>query len=212
MAIKSEDGLLPGFLDPVQESTRTFRVLMNAMAHPGRVCELSAVLPPPPPLYPATGAICLTLLDLDTPLWIDPSGFPEAVLTYLRFHCGCPIASGPGEAAYAILGDGRAAPELSRFRRGDPSYPDQSATVILQVESLSNLQGTRLRGPGIESEIRLHATGLSSAFWPDLKTNHEQFPLGVDVVLVAPTSICGLPRTVEVLDKQIIRTQERTNR
>ena len=70
--------------------------------------------------------------------------------------------------------------------------------MIIQVESLSNSQGARLKGPGIETEIRLHATGVSDAFWPDLKTNNEQFPLGVDVVLVTPASICCLPRTVEV--------------
>jgi alpha-D-ribose 1-methylphosphonate 5-triphosphate synthase subunit PhnH len=144
---------------------------------------------------------------LDTPLWIDPSGSSEAILAYLRFHCGSPMAADPGEAAYAILGDGHATPELSRFCQGDPSYPDQSATVIIQVESLSNLQGTRLKGPGIESEIRLHATGINRAFWTELKQNNEQFPLGVDVLLVSPAAICGLPRTVEVLSG----AGERTN-
>jgi alpha-D-ribose 1-methylphosphonate 5-triphosphate synthase subunit PhnH len=197
MGMKSEDGLLPGFADPVRDSTQTFRTIMNAMAHPGRVYELPALPEPPAPLYPATGAVCLTLLDLETPLWIDPSASSRAVASYLRFHCGCTISQDPGEAAYAIIGDG-CAPELRRFRSGDPLYPDQSATVIIQVECLSNLQGHRLKGPGIEAEIRLHATGMSSAFWPDLKANNEQFPLGVDVLLVSPASICGLPRTVEV--------------
>jgi alpha-D-ribose 1-methylphosphonate 5-triphosphate synthase subunit PhnH len=172
---------------------------MNAMAHPGRVYELPALPEPPSPLYPATGAICLTLLDLETPLWLAPCAASGPAVSYLRFHCGCPISQNRGEAAYSIIGDGRTTPELSHFRRGDPSYPDQSATVIIQVESLSNSQGTRLQGPGIESEIRLHAAGISSAFWPELKANNEQFPLGVDVLLVSPASICGLPRTVEVL-------------
>ncbi len=198
MEMKSEDGLLPGFSDPVQDSTQTFRVVMNAMAHPGRVYELPALPESPAPLYPATGAVCLTLLDLETPLWIDQSASSRAVMNYLKFHCGCMITQEPGDAAYAIIGDGRTAPELSRFRRGDPGYPDQSATVIIQVESLGNSQGTRLKGPGIESEIGLHATGMSNAFWLDLKANNQQFPLGVDVLLVSPASICCLPRTVEV--------------
>ncbi len=198
MEMKSEDGLLPGFSDPVKDSTQTFRVIMNAMAHPGRVYELPTLPGPPAPLYPATGAVCLTLLDLETPLWIDPSASSGAAIGYLRFHCGCAISQDPSEATYAIIGDGRMTPELSRFRAGDPIYPDLSATVIIQVESLSNSQGARLQGPGIETEIRLHAPGISTAFWPDLKANNEQFPLGVDVMLVSPASICCLPRTVEV--------------
>jgi alpha-D-ribose 1-methylphosphonate 5-triphosphate synthase subunit PhnH len=198
MGMKSEDGLLPGFVDPVRDSTQTFRTIMNAMARPGRVYQLPALPESPAPLYAATGAVCLTLLDLETPLWLDHSASSRAVMAYLKFHCGCPISSGPGDAAYAVIGDGRTAPELSCFRCGDPIYPDQSATVIIQVESLSNSRGTRLTGPGIETEIHLHATGVSGAFWPDLKANNEQFPLGVDVLLVSPASICGLPRTVEV--------------
>lgn len=135
---------------------------------------------------------------METPLWIDQSASSEAVVSYLRFHCGCAISQDLGEAAYAIIGDGRRVPELSRFCRGNPLYPDQSATVIIQVESLSNSQGARLKGPGIETETRLQATGVSNAFWADLKANNEQFPLGVDVLLVSPASICGLPRTLEV--------------
>lgn len=198
MEMKSEDGLLPGFADPVQDSTQNFRVVMNAMAHPGKVYMLPALPESPLPLYSATAAICLTLLDLETPLWLDRSASSAAVANYLKFHCGCPISPHPGAAAYAVIGDGRTTPELSCFHCGDANYPDSSATVIIQVESLSNSQGVRLKGPGIETEIRLHATGMSDVFWPGFMTNHEQFPLGVDVVLVTPVSICCLPRTVEV--------------
>ncbi len=193
-----EDGLLPGFTDPVRESTQSFRVIMNAMAHPGRVYELPALLQVPRPLYPATAVVCLTLLDLETSLWMDQTASSEAVKSYLRFHCGCPISKDRGEADYAIIADGRMPPELNRFRCGDPSYPEQSATVIIQVELLSNTQGVNLEGPGIESEIRLQVVGVSDSLWPDIKANNQQFPLGVDVLLVSPASICCLPRTVQV--------------
>lgn len=196
--MKPEDGLLPGFSDPVRDSMQNFRVIMDAMAHPGRIYKLPALPRPPAPLYPSTGAVCLTLLDLETPLWVDPSASSPAVLSYLRFHCGCAVSQDPGEAAFGIIGDGRTPPELRRFSGGEPLYPDRSATVIIQVESLDNSQGVRLKGPGIETEINLQARGLSNEFWPDLRANKEQFPLGVDVLLVSPASICCLPRTVEV--------------
>jgi alpha-D-ribose 1-methylphosphonate 5-triphosphate synthase subunit PhnH len=194
------NGLLPGFLDPVQDSLKTFRVIMNAMAHPGRKYELPVLPQAPAPLYPSTAAVCLTLLDMDTPLWIEPSASPPEVINYLKFHCGCAVTRDAAEAAFAIAGPGRSLPELAAFGMGDPLYPHQSTTVLIQVESLSDLslRGVAITGPGIAEEIRVHAEGLSDAFWPALHANNEQFPQGVDVLLISPTSLCGLPRTVKV--------------
>ncbi len=193
----SGDGLLPGFADPVRDSQETFRVLMNATARPGIIHGLPVRPKPPEPLYATTGAVCLTLLDFETPLWIDPSASSGRILGYLKFHCGCPFARDPAKAAFAVIPDGRTAPELGRFRRGDPLYPDRSATVIIQVASLHHSEGVTLSGPGIEREIQLQATGLNDAFWSDFRANGEQFPLGVDVLLLSPVSVCGLPRTLK---------------
>ena len=67
------DGTIaPGFADPVFDSQATFRAALDALARPGRVAALPPVLTPPAPLNPATAALCLTLADLDTPLWLDP--------------------------------------------------------------------------------------------------------------------------------------------
>ena len=196
----SENGLLPGFLDPVQDSLKTFRVLMSAMAHPGRKYGLPVLPQAPAPLYPSTAAVCLTLLDMDTPLWIDPSASSVEAVHYLKFHCGCTVTPHGAEAAFAVTGPGRSLPDLAGFGMGDPLYPHQSTTVLIQVESLSNLslRGVAITGPGIAEEIRVHAEGLSDAFWPALHANNERFPQGVDVILISPTSLCGLPRTVRV--------------
>lgn len=196
--MKPANGLLPGFSDPVPDSQRTFRTIMNAMAHPGRIYELSSVLKVPAPLYWTTAAVCLTLLDLDTPLWVDSFGSPSEILNYLKFHCGCPLSKDSAEAAFAIVTDGRSVPSLSSFQCGDPLYPERSTTAIIQVESLRNSPEVRLKGPGIKTEMSLQAAGLNQDFWLDFRANSGKFPLGVDVLLVSPESICGLPRTVKV--------------
>lgn len=196
--MKTANVLLPGFADPVSDNQRTFRTIMNAMAHPGRIYELSSSLKVPAPLYSTTAAVCLTLLDLDTHLWVDSFGSSSEVLSYLKFHCGCPVSKNPAEAAFAIVADGRSVPLLSSFQCGDPLYPERSTTAIIQVESLRNLPEVRLKGPGIETETSLQAAGLNQDFWPDFMANSGKFPLGVDVLLVSSESICGLPRTVKV--------------
>ncbi|MEC7438954.1 MAG: phosphonate C-P lyase system protein PhnH, partial [Pseudomonadota bacterium] len=47
-------GLEGGFADPAIESARTFRLVLNAMARPGRI-ETVGTAEPPAPLCPAAG-------------------------------------------------------------------------------------------------------------------------------------------------------------
>jgi alpha-D-ribose 1-methylphosphonate 5-triphosphate synthase subunit PhnH len=195
---ESRTRLRLGFADPVLNSQRTFRFILHAMARPGNVQKIPVLPDTPPPLYPTTTAICLTLLDLDTPLWLDEVVSSPEVLGYIRFHCGCPFVNEPHKAGFALVGDGLRLPPLDGFAMGDPAYPERSTTVIVQVSDLLSFEGKRLTGPGIETVARLQVMGLADSFWPAFITNHSMFPLGVDVILTSPDSVCALPRSVKV--------------
>ena len=84
-----------GLADPVLDAQRIFRGVLDAMAHPGRIVFLPPPPEPPAPLVPATAAIALTLLDYETPIWLDHRARTEEVIAYLRFHCGAPLAELP---------------------------------------------------------------------------------------------------------------------
>ena len=187
-----------GFADPVLDSQRVFRGVLDAMAEPGRVITLDAPPSAPSRLHPATVAIALALLDFETPVWLDAAaGTPEAV-AHLRFHCGCPIVADPARARFAIIGDPDAMPEIAVFDAGSDEYPDRSATLIVQAGTLRAGRGCRLTGPGIVTEARLEVGGLSGRFWEALRGNHARFPRGVDVLLAAGPSLAALPRTTWV--------------
>jgi len=187
-----------GFADPVFDSQRVFRRVLDAMSEPGRVITVEAPPPGPVPLQPATVAIALALLDLETPLWLDGASRTPETVAYLRFHCGCPIVDEPGRAGFAIIADPDQMPQLDAFDAGTDEDPDRSATVIVQAGTLGAGRGTRLSGPGIAQDAWLDAAGLPARFWEGLRTNHGRFPRGVDVVLTAGASLAALPRTTRV--------------
>lgn len=187
-----------GLADPVLDSQRVFRAVLEAMSHPGRVVSLGLEGAPLPPLYPATLSICLALVDLETPLWLDAAGRTTAVSAHLRFHCGCPLVDDPARARFAVVAAPAAMPALDRFDPGTDEYPDRSATVIVQARTLAAGAGRRLTGPGIVSDVLLDADGLPARFWEGLRANHDRFPRGVDVLLTAGASLVALPRTTRV--------------
>ena len=192
--------MLPGLADPVLDSQRIFRAVLEAMAHPGRVAAMAGPPETPRPLHGAATAVCLALLDLDTPVWLDAAARHRDVREGLRFHCGCPIVEDPRQARFALVVDARDMPPLAAFDGGSDEYPDRSATLIVQVAELTAGEGKRLTGPGIAGEARLAVDGLPPRFWAELRDNHARFPRGVDVVLAAPAGVAALPRTTLVED------------
>jgi alpha-D-ribose 1-methylphosphonate 5-triphosphate synthase subunit PhnH len=187
----------PGLKDPVHDNHRIFRAILLTMSRPGTVTVLGNWPKPPQGLHPAAAAVCLALADADTAIWLDREA-PGDIRTYLRFHCGAEITGEARRAAFAVILDGNALPDLSRFNPGQLEYPDRSATLIIQVESIHVGHGVTLSGPGIQSETRVGIGGLHYDFWQAMQRNGSRFPLGYDVILATPTEIVALPRTVRV--------------
>ncbi|SJM32518.1 phosphonate C-P lyase system protein PhnH [Mesorhizobium delmotii] len=190
--------LAAGFGDPVFDTQAVFRGLMSAIAYPGRVVLIDRILPTPAPLNVATTALCLSLVDFETPVWLDHSGGSQDVLSHLCFHCGMPVTPDPGAARFALIADAVAMPRLSDFDAGEVEYPDRSATIVIQVPSLTDGQRTSWRGPGIERPTLAAIGGLPENFWQDWDLNRETYPLGVDVFFTCGKAIVGLPRTITV--------------
>ncbi len=186
----------PGFADPVLDSQRVFRAVLDAMAHPGRVVT-TAPLAAPPPLDAATAAVCLTVLDFETPIWLDPAAATADVVAFLRFHCGAPLVEVPATARFAVIADAARMPPIDAFEPGTDERPDLSATLVVQVGGLAGGRGARLTGPGIEGEARLEVSD-APRLWPALRTNAARFPRGVDVVLCSGAQLAALPRTTHV--------------
>jgi alpha-D-ribose 1-methylphosphonate 5-triphosphate synthase subunit PhnH len=197
--IAPEAGLLkPGFADPVFDSQASFRSLLDAMSYPARIQTLDVAVDAPAPLQAATTLLALTLLDFDTPIWLDAAAASAGVPEFLKFHCGCPITALPAEAQFGIIADAAMMPGLDRFAMGEDKYPDRSATLIVQVPSLTEGPQTSWSGPGIAERATARIAGLPEDFWAQWALNGELYPLGIDLVFACGRDIVGLPRGVKV--------------
>jgi alpha-D-ribose 1-methylphosphonate 5-triphosphate synthase subunit PhnH len=183
--------LLPGFSEPVEQAQACFRATLDAMARPGRIHQVRGPSAPFP-LAPATAAVLLTLLDQDTPTWLDESFVPAGA--WLAFHCGISMVAAP-QAAFLVASG---LPSLDLLRSGTDAEPEDSATVILQIDDLGCGPALRLSGPGLRKPTHLAVTGLPDDFISRWRANHALFPRGVDLILCAGDRIAALPRSVEI--------------
>lgn len=188
----------PAFADPTRESQAVFRKVMDAMARPGTIQDLAFAPEPPAGLDRAAGAVALTLFDFETPVWLDPKLAGGDAEGWVRFHCGCPLIGDPQGAAFAVITDAAAAPDLADFNQGDAKYPDRSTTLVIQLPSLDGGQTVTLTGPGIREQAMLSLSGLPMGFWEQVRTNHAQFQFGVDLIFVAGDRLTALPRSTHV--------------
>jgi len=188
----------PAFDDPTRESQAVFRKVMDAVARPGTIQDLAFAPVAPQGLDRAAGAVALTLFDFETPTWLDPALRGGAAEGWMRFHCGCPLTNDPAKAAFALITDALAAPDLAAFNQGDAKYPDRSTTLVFQLPSLEGGAQVTLIGPGIKDKASLALAGLPTGFWDQVQANHAKFQFGVDLIFVAGDRLTALPRSTRV--------------
>jgi alpha-D-ribose 1-methylphosphonate 5-triphosphate synthase subunit PhnH len=189
----------PGFADPVLDAQASFRALLGAMSRPGFPHRVAGPADPPLPLGPATASVLLTLLDADTPLWVDAT-FAEC-LDWIVFHTGAPVVDLTVGARFALAAT---LPDLGAFVAGGDASPEDSATLIIQVAAIgTDLTGglrMRLAGPGLRDPRTVCVVGLADDFVARWAANHALFPRGLDIVLCAGDDLVALPRSVRITE------------
>ncbi len=189
--------LAPGLADPSHDAQRLFRAILDATSHPGRIMALPEAPTGPGMLSSAAAAWLLTLADRDTPVWLDMPFDHAEVRDFLRFHTGAPTVTAREAATFGILSAGSKDP-FEGFALGSDTYPDRSASLIVEVPALRGGAPTTWRGPGIDGSTTVAIDGLPPAFWSDWQANHALFPCGLDLLFAAGREICALPRSIAV--------------
>ncbi|MBD2108084.1 phosphonate C-P lyase system protein PhnH [Nodosilinea sp. FACHB-13] len=190
---------LPGFKDPVHDAQQTFRALLDALARPG-IQQTTASLTPPEGLNPGCAAACLTLLDLETTVWLQP-GISESVRSWLLFHTGCRFTAQPQTADFAVIDRIETMPRLEEFNWGTAAYPEASTSLLIQLPALQGAESATLHGPGILDTVTIQMP-LVADFWQQWQAMTTNYPLGLDIWCFADRQVLGLPRTARFAGQQ----------
>ena len=172
--------------DMVHGTQEVFRLLLEALANPGRPASLSAQIS----LFAANGrwlAPALTLLDNECGFFWD--GSPEAG-EEIRFLSGA--AEVPLENAGFVFLSGisaeNAEPEalriLRRVKSGTYRDPHDSALVFIGTGGKKD-RSVSLKGPGIPPEGRIVPLSAAEAAW--IKARDLQgfeYPCGVEIIFL----------------------------
>lgn len=183
------EALTGGFDTPALQSARAFRAILDAMARPGTIHKVEGAAPPAP-LSVAAGVALLTLADATTPVHLAGTANCQTLRDWVAFHIGAPLVE--ADRADFAVGTWEDLQPVNRFRIGDPDYPDRSATLIIEVDRLTN-HGATLTGPGIAI-----ATWLSLPETVAFAANRSLFPLGFDCLFTLGNRLAGLPRSTRV--------------
>lgn len=197
------EALTGGFAEPVHHAQSVFRMMMDCLSRPGTVQSIVPEIDPPRPLGVAAGAIALTLLDHDTPVWLTPGLAKSAVAEWIGFHTGAPLTREKSEARFAFAEAGVPFSSFGLFATGTQEYPDRSTTIVLEVASLDKGAPLSLSGPGIRESATIAPQGLPDMFLRQWADNRALFPRGVDVVLTAGRQMLGLPRTCKIMPREV---------
>jgi len=192
-----------GFSNEAFGSQAVFRAVLQALSHPGRCVAVEHDAQTPAVGHAASAAVLLALLDGDCTLWLSPRLAASEAGAWLRFHTGCTLVSDPATARFVWVAQGDVLPALRSLNPGSDTYPDQSATCVVDVAqatvaTVGAADTWRLTGPGIQCAAALQVDGLPADFDAQWFSNHSVFPCGVDVLLGTAVHIVGLPRTTRI--------------
>lgn len=181
----------------IHQEHATFRVVLQAMSHPGTPCQLpgqESVSGEHAPLIQLLS--CLINNEVSFAIVGDECG---SLATDLTRHTGTP-RSDIGESDFVIAARGTTAGLLSRVKRGTLEYPDGGATLVYLVDDIAGEGGAaELSGPGVNGTVRPLFIGLSAAELRRLRDINAEYPLGVDAMFLDTTGkIACIPRSTRI--------------
>ena len=179
---------------------KVFRVLVEAMSHPGQVYRLPACRVTDP-WRSALLAVAYTLLDHEVTFAFIGKNITLAQEVYAATKAQQVAIE---DAHYVIVEGNRSLGQITNANCGSSTYPDQGATIIYVLsknngDTSSPLSDVILSGPGIKEPLPPQLTGLCIEELDDIRLLNAEYPLGVDCIFLnTECQVMCIPRSTEI--------------
>lgn len=185
--------------DEIFDAQFHFRQLLEAMSRPGKICKLEhSAINPPIDMHRGAALIGFALLNADVRFYHQGSA-----AEYLRFNTSSELVAA-ADADFIFI-KGTDTPQMIKAAKiGTDNYPETNATTIievLEINSATHDEGFHLSlsGPGVLGSKEVNIRGLHEDLLQEIRVKNEEFPLGVDCILVDKSgNICCFPRTCKI--------------
>jgi alpha-D-ribose 1-methylphosphonate 5-triphosphate synthase subunit PhnH len=186
----------------VHDAQSQFRIIMDAMARPGKINLMDKTsIEPPTGFNKASGIIGFSLLNADVSFYVLKRENKESISEYISLNTQAAIASIDTADFIFLQGKGDSS-ALYHVKKGSLSYPENSASIIIDATKISyetESEGSTkivLKGPGIESSSEVFITGIDPLIFETTKDINAEFPLGIDLIFTDTNGfILCIPRS-----------------
>ena len=195
-------------IDVVHDTQEFFRTILHCMSRPGTIKNIDGIgnqLQQLENCRYATFLSAMTILDAEVSFHVIGENAAEIEGLFAAYTLSRPTELHKADYLF-ILQDAEAQLISEAFlqaKKGTLRDPQQSATIIMETEKLSNDPDLMLQGPGIETAE--NAQIAASELWMiDRAAANQEYPLGVDMILLdRHRNLMCLPRTTMLLEREV---------
>lgn len=186
-----------GFDDPALNSRQTFRAIVAAMEHPGRLATVRENPYAPDVFHSASAATCLMLLEYETPVWTDIE-LRSPAINWLQIACGSNVVTEPSMAHFALITKPTNMPALDDFRIGSNESPENAKTIIIQVDDIIPTADNHHTNIMVDKTVQLELKGVPDKFWYQWQQLSILYPLGIDIFFTCDDVLIALPKIKQI--------------
>ena len=193
----------------VHDIQSVYRKLVDSMSRPGFISDLApeaAKLDNTSDFSKSFMLLAFTLLDPEVSFRVCSQASSDMTEKISQLTYAKQVET--EEADYVFVEksaqEGTVNEAIQKAKAGTLKDPHLSATIIVEVDELSNASQFVLKGPGIQTSKMVAVSGNEGWVKARQEKNRE-YPLGIDLIFIDQhQQLLALPRTTQIIENRVM--------